>query len=73
MDAELDYGRRMLAWADPSCGADDDPVCEWCEVVVPAGASAFAPYCSAECEREAALDDVLTEAAQPASLGGASG
>jgi endogenous inhibitor of DNA gyrase (YacG/DUF329 family) len=64
-DPELEHAARMLAWADPSAEGDD-PVCEWCGVVVPGGASAYAPYCSLGCAREAEASDWLGERAQAA-------
>jgi hypothetical protein len=32
---------------------EDAPECEWCGVAVPDGQSAYAPFCSLECEQEA--------------------
>lgn len=59
MSDEIALGERMLRWADPSNPEGDggEPVCEWCCVVVPDGDSAFAPYCSEECSREAFLEE----------------
>jgi hypothetical protein len=55
-DPEVERAARLLAWADPD-GDEDDPECEWCGVVVPDGASAYAPYCCLDCRREAEEHD----------------
>lgn len=55
------------AWRFSDRDTDADPRCEWCDRAVPDGASVFAPYCSAACEREAELDDALAEAAHQAA------
>jgi hypothetical protein len=55
-DAEMAYGRRMLAWADHTNDEDGVPVCEFCEVAVPDGASDYPPFCSQECEQAASRE-----------------
>lgn len=70
-DAQRDWRAEDRAGADADgCAAYDaenDPRCEWCDLAVEDVASVFAPYCSAECEREAELGAALEEAAHQAA------
>jgi hypothetical protein len=47
----------------------EDPVCEWCEAVVPNGESDYPPYCSAECEREAGRETYASVHPRPEDVG----
>jgi hypothetical protein len=64
MDAELTLSEavqraRELTAAEAEGFENDDPVCEWCGVLVPDGASAYAPYCSEQCQHEQRLDEAI--------------